>query len=97
MYEIAAICAATILTVLWFAGANRGRSPKAFFTAMMMFWGAALMWGVDCVSEALDGNAAFDMSLDAALLTAVILAAGFGVFFIMRFIEIRHGRTVANR
>lgn len=97
MYEIAAIFAATVFTILWFAGANKGQSPKAFFTTMMMFWGAALMWGVDCVSEALDGNAMFDMSRDATWLAAIIIAAGLGVFLILRFWEIRHGRRIANQ
>ena len=96
MYEIAAVCAALAFTVAWFAGARRGKSPKAFFTARLMFWGAALMWGVDCVAEVLDGEPAFDMSADAACLAALILACGLGVFAVLRFTEIRRGRLSAD-
>ena len=41
------------------------------------------MWGVDCAAEAMAGEEAFDMSRDAAKLSALILGAGLAVFAAM--------------
>ena len=47
---------------------------------MLMFWGAALMWAVDCVAEKLDGGPLFDFSREDAVLGVIILAAGLLVY-----------------
>ena len=76
MCEIMTLLAALAFTALYF----HGRRGKAVFTTMLMFWGAALMWLVDCVGNALDGEAFFDISREDAVLGVIILAAGLAVF-----------------
>ena len=55
MCEIMTIVAALAFTAIYFVGKRRGNPNKAVFTTMLMFWGAALMWAVDCVAEKMDG------------------------------------------
>ena len=55
-------------------------AKKAVFTTMLMFWGAALMWSVDCVFNAADGEGLFDISREDTILGFIILAAGLLVF-----------------
>ncbi len=92
MYEIAAIAAALVFTAAWFAGARKGRFAKPVFAAMLMFWGAAVMWGVDCAAELSAGEPFPGMNMDDAKLAAVILAAGLGVFAISCLLEIKRGK-----
>ena len=76
MCEIMTIVAALAFTALYFCG----RGSKAVFTTMLMFWGAALMWSVDCVGNAMEGEAFFDISREDTVLGFIILAAGLAVF-----------------
>ncbi len=87
MYEIAAVAATAAFAAAWFAGARNGRFARPVFTAMLMFAGAALMWGVDCVAELSAGEPFPGMDADGACLAAVILAAGLGVFAILCLTE----------
>jgi len=96
MYEIAAVAAAVAFAVAWFAGARRSRYARPVFAAMMMFLGASLMWGVDCVAEAMSGEEALDMSRDAASLAALILGAGLAVFAAMCVAERLRGSVPAK-
>ena len=80
MCELMTICAAVAFTVAHFALAGRGRRSPAVFTAMLMFWGAALMWSVDCVFNAVDGEGLFDISREDTILGFIILAAGLLAF-----------------
>ncbi len=80
MCEIMTIVAALAFTVVYFADKRRGIASSAVFTTMMMFWGAALMWGVDCVFNAADGEGLFDISREDTVLGFIILAAGLLVF-----------------
>lgn len=70
------IGAAVVFTALYFTGFR----TRAVFATMMMFWGAALMWSVDCVHSLMEGDGLFDMSREDAVLGAIVLAAGFAVF-----------------
>lgn len=79
MCEIMTIVAALAFTALYFCG----RRSKAVFTTMLMFWGAALMWSVDCVANKLDGEALFDISKEDTVLGFIILGAGLLVFAIL--------------
>ena len=88
MCELMTIAAAAVFTVLYFTG----RRSRSVFTAMLMFWGAALMWSVDCVHSAMEGDGLFDMSLDDAKLGAIIIAAGLAVFGVMAFFERRRAQ-----
>ena len=76
MCELMTIGAAVLFTTLYF---TRFRT-RAVFATMMMFWGAALMWSVDCVHSLMDGEGLFDISREDTVLGAIILAAGFAVF-----------------
>ena len=76
MCELMTIAAAIVFTVLYFKVL---RTPAVFAT-MLMFWGAALMWSVDCVFNAADGEGLFDISREDTILGFIILAAGLLVF-----------------
>ena len=83
MCELMTIAAAVAFTVWHFAAKKAGRPDGAVFTTMLMFWGAALMWSVDCVAGAMEGEALFDLSAHDAILGAIILAAGLAVFGVL--------------
>ena len=76
MCELVTIAAALAFTALYFAGRRAGRPSAAAFTTMLMFWGAALMWAVDCVAEWLDGEPLLDLGAEDAILGGIVLAAG---------------------
>ena len=76
MCELMTIAASLAFTGLWIAARRRGKDARALFTTTLMFWGAALMWSVDCVANRLDGEPLFDLSREDAVLGAIILAAG---------------------
>lgn len=83
MCELMTIAAAIVFTVLYFKVL---RTP-AVFTTMLMFWGAALMWSVDCVHSAMEGEGLFDFSLEDTYLGLIILAFGLAFFGVMLFFE----------
>ena len=80
MCELMTIAAALVFTAWHFANRRRGVARPAVFTTMIMFWGAALMWSVDCVFNAADGEGLFDISREDTVLGFIILAAGLLVF-----------------
>ncbi len=80
MCELMTITAAIAFTALYFAGKRRGKPSEAAFTAMLMFWGAALMWGVDCVASKLDGEPLLDLSREDTILGFIILGSGLLVY-----------------
>ena len=80
MCEIMTIAVALVFTALYFVGRKNGKPSSALFTTMLMFWGAALMWSVDCVGNAMEGEGLFDMSREDTLLGGIIIAAGLLVF-----------------
>ena len=85
MCELMTIGAAVVFTAIWAVGRRRGKNDSAAFTAMLMFWGAALMWSVDCVANKLEGDPLLDMSREDATLGVIIVAAGllaYGAFAI---------------
>ena len=85
--------AALALTVVYAVGRRAGRPSQATFTAMLMFWGAALMWGVDCVANKLDGEPMFDLSREDTTLGFIILAAGLLVYAALALFGRRAART----
>ena len=91
MCEIMTIAAALAFTAVYFIG----KRSKAVFTTMLMFWGAALMWSVDCVHSAMEGEGLFDISWEDTILGGIILAAGLAVFGVMSFLERRRAQAVA--
>jgi len=79
MCEILTVLAALATTALYFFW----RKSRALLATTLMFWGAALMWSVDCVRSAMEGGSFFDLSRDDALLGCVVLAAGFAVWALL--------------
>ena len=87
MCELMTIGAAIAFTVAFFAAKRRGAPTGALFTTMLMFWGAALMWAVDCVANAMDGEGLIDLSREDTVLGAIIVAAGVAVFAVLFEVE----------
>ena len=83
MCELMTIAAAVAFTAWHFAAKKAGRPDGAVFTTMLMFWGAALMWSVDCVAGAMEGEPLLDLSANDAVLGAIVLAAGLAVFGVL--------------
>jgi hypothetical protein len=81
------IAAAAAFTAWHFAAKKAGRADGAVFTSMLMFWGAALMWSVDCVAGAIEGEPLFDMSARDAVLGVIVLAAGLAVFGVLAIVQ----------
>ena len=76
MCELMTIAAALVFTALYFSLKRKGRTSPATFTTMLMFWGAALMWSVDCVANRMEGEPLFDISREDTILGFIILGAG---------------------
>ena len=96
MCELMPIAAAIVFTVLYFKVL---RTP-AVFTTMLMFWGAALMWSVDCVHSAMEEGlpGLLDLSLEDTYLGFIVLAFGLALFGVLLFAErlsIERRRTLA--
>ena len=83
------IGAALVFTALYFTCAK----TRAVFTTMLMYWGAALMWSVDCVHSLMEGEGLLDLSREDAILGAIVLASGLVVFAALAVRE----RMLANR
>ncbi len=95
MCELMTIAAALVFTALWFFARRAGRPSGAAGTTALMFWGAALMWAVDCVKSAMDGEGLLDLSREDAILGAIILAAGLAVYGVLVFREKKHNGQTA--
>lgn len=66
--------AAVIASILWYF-----KDEKNFYklgTLALMYWGACLMWFVDCLFALVKGEAFLDLSLDDALLGVLIVLCG---------------------
>ena len=66
--------AAALCSALWYKK-DRTNAYK-IGTLALVFWGASLMWLVDCVFAAFSGEAFFDLSLDDTKLGFIIIACG---------------------
>ena len=95
MCELMTIAAAIGFTAWYFSAKTSGKCLKALFTTMLMLWGAALMWSVDCVANAMDGEALFDISKEDTILGFIIQAAGLIVFGSLSFFERKN--AIASR
>ena len=93
MCEIITILTAGAFTALYFIQKKNGAVNKSVFTAMLMFWGAALMWAVDGIASVAGGEAFFDISMEDTILGAIILASGLAIFGVCALIEKRKLRA----
>lgn len=83
MCELMAIAAAVAFTAVHFRSRRGGKLRSASFTTALMFWGAAIMWGVDCVANAMEGEALLDVSVGDSVLGAIVVVAGLAVFALL--------------
>ena len=85
MCELMTIAAAIFFTILYF----KVLRTSAVFTTMLMFWGAALMWSVDCVHSAMEEGlpGLLDLSLEDTYLGFIVLAFGLALFGVLLFAE----------
>ena len=90
MCELMTIGAALVFTAAYFALRRRGQPAPATFTTMLMFWGAALMWGVDCIANRMDGEPLLDFSREDLVLGFIVL--GFGLAAHVVFLLIARAR-----
>ena len=100
MCELMTIAAALVFTAIYFVGRSHGRKSPAVFTTMLMFWGAALMWSVDCVHSAMEEGLSglLDLSFEDMQLGFIIIAFGLALFGVLLFVErlsLERRRTLA--
>jgi len=93
MCEILTIIAAIAFTFVYVVGKKRGKPSGAAFTTMLMFWGAALMWSVDCVANRLEGEPLLDISREDTTLGFIVLGAGLLVYAALALIGRRPTRA----
>lgn len=84
MCEIMTIIASVVCTIVFFIQKKQGKTDKTFGLGMFMFWGASLMWLVDCIFSAAGGEGFFDISREDAFLGIIILTAGAFVMTLSR-------------
>lgn len=83
MCELITIAAAVAFSVLFMRARRLGSPTRALGATALSFWGAALMWSVDCVHSLMEGEGLFDLSREDAVLGAIILGAGLAVFAVL--------------
>lgn len=81
MCLILTFIAALVSSAFWFKK-DRTNSLKTG-TLALMFWGASLMWFVDCVFAAFAGEGFFDLSLDDTKLGFIIIACGVAMWLLI--------------
>jgi len=92
--ELMTIGAALVFTALHFALWRSGRPSPAVLTTMLMFWGAALMWSVDCVANRMEGDPLLDFSREDLVLGFIVL--GFGLAAHIAFLLIGRRKAPAG-
>lgn len=86
--------AALVFTVLWLVSKSKGQERKSFFTTLLMFYSAALMWSVDGIASVLGGESFFDISISDTILGFIILALGLAVFAFLFIRETKKSKKV---
>lgn len=89
MCEIMTIIAALICTALFYVQKKNGKKDRSLVLGMLMFWGASLMWLIDCIFSAAGGEGFFDISMEDTILGIIILAAGFAVMNVTKILPKR--------
>ena len=82
MCLILTICAALAFSGVYFYQKKNSAVSKSVFAAMLMFWGASLMWSMDGVASVLEGEGFFDLSASDAALGAVVVLAALAVWVV---------------
>lgn len=89
MCELMTIAAALVFSALFFAAKRRGGRAWALGKTALVFWGAALMWSVDCVHSLMEGEGLLDLSAGDARLGAIVVVAGIAIYFFLAVAERR--------
>lgn len=89
MCEIMTIIAALICTALFYVQKKNGKKDRSLVLGMLMFWGASLMWLIDCIFSAAGGEGFFDISMEDTILGIIVLAAGFAVMNVTKILPKR--------
>ena len=89
MCEIMTIIAALICTALFYVQKKNGKKDRSLVLGMLMFWGASLMWLIDCIFSAAGGEGFFDISMEDTILGIIILATGFAVMNVTKILPKR--------
>ena len=87
MCLIMTICAAVIFTLIYIANKRIGSTKKSILNTMFMFWAAAIMWSVDGIASAIQGESFFDLSREDTILGFIIVACGLVVYLFMAKLE----------
>ncbi len=82
MCLIITILAAVCASAFWYIK-DRDNLQKSGILALM-YWGAALMWLVDCVFAVIGGEAFLDLSINDTILGVIVVACGFFAYLAMR-------------
>lgn len=95
LHEIATVgvAMAALVTLAWGIGiflsrfVKKWRHSKSLLFTMLMFTSAALMWSVDGMASVMQGEPFFEISIENAILSAIILACGFAIYGILFIVE----------
>lgn len=95
MCELMTILATAVFAVMALLRRRRGAPYRAFANTAFLFGGAALMWSVDCVHAAMEGEGLLDLSTDDAKLGLLVVAAGLIVHAVSWWREATNVRQAA--
>ena len=88
MCEVITIAAAFLFALLALSARKASRPFRALSSTALVFFGAALMWSVDCFHSFFAGEGLLDLSFDDTRLGLLVFAAGLLVFAFLRRREI---------
>ncbi len=86
MYLITTALAAVTTTVIWYKA--KANDTHNLGMLCLMYWGATLMWLVDCIAAVISGEE-FDTSLNAVLLGVSVIVLGLIIWFVIKLIKSR--------
>ncbi len=85
MYLLITAIAAVVSTVVWYVQAPVDKYRVR--TLCFVYWGASLMWLIDSITTAIEGEGFFEVSFDAALLGITAVLAGLIVWLVILLIK----------
>ncbi|CAM3584953.1 MULTISPECIES: hypothetical protein [Helicobacter] len=77
--------AAVIASICWFV--SNPQKNLQLGTLSLMYWGAGLMWIVDCVFATYEGEPFLNISGDDAVLGAVVVLVGLIAWFVLLLVK----------
>lgn len=83
MCELITIAMAVVASVAFFFARKNTAEKKALMVTSLAFWGAAIMWLVDCIVSAINGEVFFDFSREDLILGGIIAGCGWALFVVL--------------